>query len=106
MNEQELNRLKEGQKLLRRIENIQKRIDELKAVKFISLRTSKEVKISDDRHFMDDHITEKTVNYNIPINTDDKVPHPFAQPTRIFVGGLISLMDEQKMILQKEFDNL
>lgn len=106
MNEKELTRLQEGQKLLLKIKKIDEQIASLRKVKFITLSTSKTVKVSTERHYFDDLETEKVVDYQIAINQEDKVPHPFAQPAWDFIELLICGIEHKRDYLQDQFDNL
>lgn len=106
MDSKEIERLKQGEKLLSKINKITSQIESLRKVKFITLGTSKDIKVSSDRHWIDDHETEKVVDYKISINSEDKNPHPFAQPAWEFISTLINGMEHKKKELKKQFDEL
>lgn len=108
MDSNEMERLQKGQKLLGKIKKLDVQIESLNDVTFINLGTdqqkSKSNNYTDWKYGLEE--TERVVNYNIAINVNDKVPHPFSGHALGFIKSLQQLLNEQRVALQKQFDEL
>jgi hypothetical protein len=100
----EMTRLQAGQKLIGKIAKLKAQVESLNNVSHIQLVSHKE-KRNSGYYAIEDNI-ERVVDYDIPINVTDKIPHPFAEMGYLFLNKLSLTLQEQIKDLEKKFKDL
>lgn len=106
MTDLELKRLQRGQTLQNKIEKVKSQIKSLEDVTYIMLGTTKEKAIFYSVHPFASGEKERIVNFNIPLNTEDKVPHPLAGEAKDFIAMLRAFLLQRLTEVEQEFNEL